>query len=154
VHERTVHTPGLKRKSPAPPDDDGDYDDGAARAQQRRRSRSVSAYSTLSVAPRPFSALGARVPSDATATTAASLAPSDESALGRLRRDPSVATLLDMYDADGALGAGAFRAPASPAPTLPQLGRPQRERTGSTLRELLGDDDDAGDISWAEKLLG
>jgi hypothetical protein len=64
-----------------------------------------------------------------------------------LRRDADVATLLGMYDDAGALDGHAFESP--------EVGRVQRRRTGSTLRELLGDEDEGeGDLSWAERLLG
>jgi hypothetical protein len=80
---------------------------------------------------------------------------SDKSVQLRLRKDPSVATLLNMYDTAGELGDNAFESPDKAAAPV---GRIQRQRTGSTLRELLGDDVDAlegtGDISWAERLLG
>ncbi|KAK7056398.1 hypothetical protein VNI00_002952 [Paramarasmius palmivorus] len=75
----------------------------------------------------------------------------------RLRRDPSVASLLDLYDEHGNLPAKAF----SDSPT--KEGRAQTKRSGSTLRQLLGEpsshhDPDSsngeGDISWAERYLG
>ncbi|KAJ6581482.1 hypothetical protein B0H19DRAFT_1251692 [Mycena capillaripes] len=76
-----------------------------------------------------------------------------------LRSDPSVASLLDLYDEHGRLPARAF----SNSP--PKEGRAQVQRNGSTLRQLLGNpsssvnsrDDGAaleGDISWAERFLG
>jgi hypothetical protein len=68
-----------------------------------------------------------------------------------LRRDPDVATLLGMYDADGALDVGAFESPEGKK--AEPVGRAQRQRMGSTLRELLGEKAE-GDISWAERLLG
>ncbi|KII85883.1 hypothetical protein PLICRDRAFT_31448 [Plicaturopsis crispa FD-325 SS-3] len=82
-----------------------------------------------------------------------------------LRQDPSVASLLDMYDAHGCLDAHAFsNTPPSPGAELGELsqGRAQTRRTGSTLRQLLGADSDndvrnssapEGDISWAERFL-
>ncbi|KAL0577914.1 hypothetical protein V5O48_004079 [Marasmius crinis-equi] len=78
----------------------------------------------------------------------------DASQLIRLRRDPSVASLLDLYDEHGQLPAQAF----SDSPE--KRGRAQTKRSGSTLRQLLGHpsrtDVDAteGDISWAERYLG
>ncbi|KAJ7898405.1 hypothetical protein B0H13DRAFT_1718357 [Mycena leptocephala] len=76
-----------------------------------------------------------------------------------LRSDPSVASLLELYDEHGRLPARAF----SNSP--PKEGRAQVQRNGSTLRQLLGNPsqsinsrDDAGglegDISWAERFLG
>ncbi|KAF5350263.1 hypothetical protein D9758_007795 [Tetrapyrgos nigripes] len=74
-----------------------------------------------------------------------------------LRRDPSVASLLDMYDEHGHLPSKAF----SNSPT--KEGRAQVKRSGSTLRQLLGETDEGphsrdnstseGDISWAERYL-
>ncbi|CAL1714599.1 unnamed protein product [Somion occarium] len=70
--------------------------------------------------------------------------PHDQSRVQRLRKDPSVASLLNMYDDKG-------------------LGREQVKRSGSTLRQLLGapesdraNDETAmmGDISWAERFIG
>jgi hypothetical protein len=62
-----------------------------------------------------------------------------------------------MYDEDGYIHADAFsNSPSSP----PKQERPQTHRSGSTLRQLLGNpksrDNDAseGDISWAERCLG
>lgn len=74
-----------------------------------------------------------------------------------LRRDPSVASLLDLYDEHGQLPLEVF------SNTPPKEGRAQAKRTGSTLRELLGDPTTTnrhnassleGDISWAERFLG
>ena len=78
-----------------------------------------------------------------------------------LRSDPSVASLLDMYDEHGRIPPKAF----SNSPPSPQKeGRAQVKRNGSTLRQLLGDpsclnskdvnDASEGDISWAERFLG
>jgi hypothetical protein len=70
--------------------------------------------------------------------------------------DPSVASLLDMYDEHGRIHADAF----SNSPPYPQKQeRAQTHRSGSTLRQLLGNPksrgNDAleGDISWAERCL-
>ncbi|KAJ3567460.1 hypothetical protein NP233_g6355 [Leucocoprinus birnbaumii] len=77
-----------------------------------------------------------------------------------LRSDPSVASLIEMYDEHGRLPAEAF---SNNSPSPEKLGRPQKKRGGSTLRELLGGSDTLGsggdsniesDISWAEKYLG
>jgi hypothetical protein len=84
--------------------------------------------------------------------------PRDQGRLLRLRQDPSVASLLNMYDEHGCLDSNVF----SNSPPSPRKGRPQRRRTGSSLRQLMGNptpDDrpnggtDEGDISWAERFL-
>jgi hypothetical protein len=83
----------------------------------------------------------------------------NNSQLLRLHSDPSLASLLSLYDEHGRLPARAF----SNSP--PKEGRAQVQRSGSTLRQLLGNPassvnsrDDAGalegDISWAERFLG
>ncbi|KAJ7612513.1 hypothetical protein DFH06DRAFT_1484905 [Mycena polygramma] len=70
-----------------------------------------------------------------------------------LRSDPSVASLLDLYDEHGRLPAATF----SNSP--PKEGRAQVQRNGSTLRQLLGNPSPSvnsrgeGDISWAERFL-
>ncbi|KAJ8509016.1 hypothetical protein ONZ45_g8765 [Pleurotus djamor] len=76
-----------------------------------------------------------------------------------LRRDPSVASLIDLYDEHGRLPDEAFS-------NSPPEGRAQTKRTGSTLRQLLGNPQTGsqnrnteystveGDISWAERFLG
>ncbi|KAJ7574447.1 hypothetical protein C8J56DRAFT_802986 [Mycena floridula] len=75
----------------------------------------------------------------------------DSSQLLRLRSDPSVVSLLDMYDEHGQLPSEVF----SNSPT--KQGRAQTKRSGSTLRQLLGslgnDSGEGGDISWADELL-
>ncbi|TFK75022.1 hypothetical protein BDN72DRAFT_811874 [Pluteus cervinus] len=81
-------------------------------------------------------------------------------ALG-LRSDPSVASLLDLYDEHGRLPARAF---TNSPPSPPRAERPQVQRNGSTLRQLLGNPPSLssrggcsaleGDISWAERFLG
>ncbi|KAI0064026.1 hypothetical protein BV25DRAFT_1914682 [Artomyces pyxidatus] len=81
--------------------------------------------------------------------------PRDKSRLHTLRQDPSVASLLDMYDKHGQLDNKAF----SNTPTdSAKDGRTQVKRSGSTLRQLLGNPDPRnstteGDISWAERFL-
>ena len=78
----------------------------------------------------------------------------DTSRLLRLRSDPSVASLLDMYDEHGRISPEAFtNSPPSPQ----KQGRAQTRRSGSTLRQLLGNPTSGqgseSDISWAEKYL-
>jgi hypothetical protein len=94
-----------------------------------------------------------------------------------LRSNPSVASLLNMYDDHGCLDSHAFSASAnspekSRATTEPEADdsmaesykctaneRAQLPRSGSTLRQLLGADAHnlnstaVGDISWADKML-
>jgi len=85
----------------------------------------------------------------------------DSNCLQGLRQDPSVASLLNMYDEHGRLPPSVF-SNSPPSPDKP--GRVQTRRTGSTLRQLLGNpasrsrrkvDNSAteGDISWAERYL-
>lgn len=74
-----------------------------------------------------------------------------------LRSDPSVASLIELYDEQGRLPPEAF---SNDSCSPEKQGRPQKKRGGSTLRELLGGSDSKGDsniesdISWAEKYLG
>lgn len=87
--------------------------------------------------------------------------PRDRSRLYTLRQDPSVVSLLNMYDDHGCLDSAVFsNTPPTPAPI--NEGREQIKRSGSTLRQLLGGHDDdvplankttEGDISWAERFL-
>ncbi|KAG6812774.1 hypothetical protein H0H92_000544 [Tricholoma furcatifolium] len=86
----------------------------------------------------------------------------NSSHLLELRSHPSVASLLDVYDEHGRIPEQAFS--NSPPPRE----RAQTRRSGSTLRQLLGQppsmssrkscEDGAysaeGDISWAERFLG
>ena len=91
------------------------------------------------------------------------ITPRDKSRLNILRQDPSVASLLEMYDEQGRLDSGIFNntiVAKEDDYTLAE-GRAQVQRSGSTLRQLLGSPEfnDAngsteGDISWAERLLG
>jgi hypothetical protein len=88
-----------------------------------------------------------------------SLLPNEESRVLRLRSDPSVASLIDLYDEHGKLSSNVF----SNSP--PKEGRAQVHRNGSTLRQLLGAPSSLnsrnetesgsyeGDISWAERFL-
>lgn len=80
-------------------------------------------------------------------------------ALG-LRSDPSVASLVELYDDHGRLPPETF---SNSPPSPEKQGRQQKMRSGSTLRELLGATDGSGsatdsaiesDISWAERFLG
>lgn len=100
--------------------------------------------------------------------------PEDTTAGIRLRSDPSVVSLLSMYDENGGLPDGAFNSssPSSAATPKPHklapedlpitTGRAQTRRNGSTLRQLLGtpapkardEGTCEGDISWAERFLG
>ncbi|XP_006461821.1 hypothetical protein AGABI2DRAFT_118673 [Agaricus bisporus var. bisporus H97] len=75
-----------------------------------------------------------------------------------LRSDPSVASLIDLYDEHGRLPVETF----SNSPPSGKQERPQKKRNGSTLRELLGAPDSLrskvdtnleSDISWAERFL-
>ncbi|KAG7444896.1 uncharacterized protein BT62DRAFT_987534 [Guyanagaster necrorhizus] len=89
--------------------------------------------------------------------------PLEDSQICRLRSDPSVASLLELYDKDGCIPSRAFAdSPPSPeSPSSPRESRAQCRRSGSTLRQLLGSplprssDSEAfeGDISWAERFL-
>lgn len=89
--------------------------------------------------------------------------PHDQSRVLRLRQDPSVVSLLNMFDDKGRINSNAFsNTPRTEAPTE-EIGRQQVKRSGSTLRQLLGApepghayDETAmmGDISWAERFLG
>ncbi|RPD64128.1 hypothetical protein L226DRAFT_569605 [Lentinus tigrinus ALCF2SS1-7] len=89
--------------------------------------------------------------------------PKDTSRMYKLRRDPSVASLLNLYDEKGCLDSAIFEnSPPTPAPiSSGPEGREPRQRTGSTLRQLLGGPEPyfalnantEGDISWAERLL-
>jgi len=76
-----------------------------------------------------------------------------------LRSDPSVVSLISLYDEHGRLPAEAF---SNSPPSAEKQERPQKKRGGSTLRELLGGPDSLdlksgghleSDISWAEQFL-
>jgi hypothetical protein len=85
----------------------------------------------------------------------------DDNHLLGLRSDPSVSSLLSMYDEHGRIPAKVF---SNSPPSLRKEGRAQTQRSGSTLRQLLGNpsglnsragnDASEGDISWAERFLG
>ncbi|KAA1469018.1 hypothetical protein DENSPDRAFT_834539 [Dentipellis sp. KUC8613] len=86
------------------------------------------------------------------------ITPRDKTRLHRLRQDPSVASLLDMYDSHGRLDEKAFSNSFTASSEGQPEGKPQVKRSGSTLRQLLGspirDSTTEGDISWAERFLG
>ncbi|KAJ7091352.1 hypothetical protein B0H15DRAFT_778458 [Mycena belliarum] len=80
-----------------------------------------------------------------------------------LRSDPSVASLLDLYDEHGRLPARTFSNSPPSVKGKSSEGRAQVQRNGSTLRQLLGNPSSSvnsqntafeGDISWAERFLG
>jgi hypothetical protein len=85
------------------------------------------------------------------------LQPVEDSRILGLRSDPSVVSLLELYDEHGRVANDAFANDES----LPlQEGHAQVRRNGSTLRQLLGgpsakngNDNSEGDISWAERYL-
>jgi len=93
----------------------------------------------------------------------------DKNRLSRLRQDPSVVSLLQMYDDHGCLDERAFsNTPRNSRfisegerETTTKDASPLRKRRNSTLRDLLigtGDVADtdanvAADISWAERCL-
>jgi hypothetical protein len=87
--------------------------------------------------------------------------PKDQNRLHMLRQDPSVASLLDIYDNKGRLDGNAFSNTPSASEKEPsKVGRAQLKRGGSTLRQLLGSPESTsrigsteGDISWAEGFL-
>ena len=87
--------------------------------------------------------------------------PKDQNRLRVLRQDPSVASLLDMYDSHGRLDSKAFsNTPIASEKEPSRYGRAQVKRGGSTLRQLLGSPESnqrssitEGDISWAETFL-
>lgn len=83
------------------------------------------------------------------------ITPRDQNRLLRLRQDPSVASLLDVYDENGCLDSHVF----SNTPPVAGYKRPlRRRRTGSTFRQLLTNPSspelrDNSDIEWAESVL-
>ncbi|KAF8906220.1 hypothetical protein CPB84DRAFT_1704963 [Gymnopilus junonius] len=93
-----------------------------------------------------------------------SLQPVEDSRVLKLRSDPSVASLIDLYDEHGKLSNDVFSNSPPSSPKVAKEGRAQVARSGSTLRQLLGapssssgDGDESGsaegDISWAERFL-
>jgi hypothetical protein len=89
------------------------------------------------------------------------ITPKDQNRLHVLRQDPSVASLLDMYDNQGRLDNKAFsNTPSANERKSSKAEGAQVKRSGSTLRQLLGNPESTshsstaeGDISWAEGLL-
>ena len=95
------------------------------------------------------------------------ITPRDQNRLFRLRQDPSVVSLLNMYDSHGRLDNKVFsnspvKNDQSDEEQVYAVGRPQHQRKGSTLRQLMGKPDpevqpnssrSEGEISWAERLL-
>lgn len=87
--------------------------------------------------------------------------PKDQNRLRVLRQDPSVASLLDLYDNKGRLDNDVFSNSPSAAEKEPiKDGRIPLKRGSSTLRQLLGNPESTdctgsteGDISWAETFL-
>ena len=86
--------------------------------------------------------------------------PKDQNRLRMLRQDPSVASLLDIYDNKGRLDGNTFsNTPSANEKESSEVGRAQLKRGGSTLRQLLGNPKSScagsteGDISWAEGFL-
>ncbi|KAG2042589.1 hypothetical protein BDR03DRAFT_888810 [Suillus americanus] len=80
------------------------------------------------------------------------ITPRDQNRLLRLRQDPSVASLLNVYDENGCLDSHVF------SNTPPVAGPLRRRRTGSTFRQLLTNPSspelcDNSDIEWAESVL-
>jgi len=84
------------------------------------------------------------------------ITPRDQNRLLRLRQDPSVASLLNIYDENGCLDSHVFS--NSPLVTRKEK-RLKRRSTGSTFRQLLGNQStpelrNNSDIEWAENCLG
>ena len=95
------------------------------------------------------------------------ITPRDKNRLLRLRQDPSVASLLNMYDSHGQLDSGVFsnspmKIDQREEDQVYAVGQPQHQRRRSTLRQLMGKPESEvqldnsrseGEISWAEGLL-
>lgn len=84
------------------------------------------------------------------------ITPRDQNRLLRLRQDPSVASLLNVYDENGCLDSHVF---SNTPPVAGAAGPLRRRRTGSTFRQLLANPSspelrDNSDIEWAESVLG
>ncbi|KAG1808664.1 uncharacterized protein BJ212DRAFT_1382443, partial [Suillus subaureus] len=83
------------------------------------------------------------------------ITPRDQNRLLRLRQDPSVASLLNVYDENGCLDSHVF---SNTPPVAGGKGPLRRRRTGSTFRQLLANPSspelcDNSDIEWAESVL-
>lgn len=83
------------------------------------------------------------------------ITPRDQNRLLRLRQDPSVASLLNVYDENGCLDSHVF---SNTPPVARGEGPLRRRRTGSTFRQLLANPSspelcDNSDIEWAESVL-
>lgn len=76
------------------------------------------------------------------------ITPRDLGRLTHLRQDPSVVSLVQMYDENGKVNDKAFR--NTPMPAKEQ----SRKRRKSTFQQLLGDDGlSQADLLWAETCL-
>jgi hypothetical protein len=71
----------------------------------------------------------------------------DISQLHCLRSEPSVATLLDMYDEQGHLPPDMFSNSPQSRPMI------KSSTPSATLRQLLGNNGDAEDVAWADEYL-
>lgn len=83
------------------------------------------------------------------------ITPRDQNRLLRLRQDPSVASLLNIYDENGCLDSHVF---SNTPPVTGKKARLPRHSTGSTFRQLLGHPSNSelrnnSDIEWAENFL-
>ena len=106
-------------------------------------------------------------PTGPSTTKRPTITPRDQNRLMRLRQDPSVVSLLNMYDFNGQLDNRVFsNTPAKSSigdeEQVYTVGRPQHQRRGSTLRQLMGkpglepqpnSSRSEGEISWAERFL-
>jgi len=95
------------------------------------------------------------------------ITPRDQNRLLRLRQDPSVASLLNIYDSHGRLDNKAFsNSPVKNSQHEEEqvyaVSQPQHRRRRSTLRQLMGQPETGaqpnssrseGEISWAERFL-
>ena len=95
------------------------------------------------------------------------ITPKDQNRLLRLQQDPSVASLLNVYDSHGRLDNKVFSNSPVKNDQLEEeqvyvVGQPQHERRRSTLRQLMGKPEpeaqpnisrSEGEISWAERFL-
>ena len=97
-------------------------------------------------------------------TRGATAPPKEHAQYLGLRADPSVASLLELYDDRGRLPENLFSNSPPKQPSFEMKeGRAQTRRSGSTLRQLLGasnkeksdsnGDLTESDISWAERFL-